>query len=100
MSSDLMAICAEVPIESAELVERKEQMLSALAVNWRFEIGVTRGIGDGWANRMESFWLPVPSVVIDGELNMLINPLHPDFSQMKIVETKPFRFDERMFKLK
>ena len=98
MSGDLMAICAEVPIESAELVERKEQMLSALPVNWRFEIGVTRGIGDGWANRMESLWLPVPSVVIDGEWNMLINPLRPDFLQMKIVETKPFRFDERMFK--
>ena len=98
MSTDLMAICAEVPIESAELVERKEQMLSALPVNWRFESGVTRGIGDAWANRMESLWLPVPSVVIDGEWDVLINPLHPDISKMKIVEMKPFRFDERMFK--
>lgn len=98
MSTDLMAICAEVPIAGTELVKRKDQMLSALPVNWKFENGVTRGIGDEWANRMESLWLPVPSVVIDGEWNMLINPLHSDIAQMKIVETKPFRFDERMFK--
>jgi RES domain-containing protein len=40
----------------------------------------------------------VPSAVIDGEWNILINPEYPDAREIKIVETKPFQFDQRMFK--
>jgi RES domain-containing protein len=42
--------------------------------------------------------MAVPSVVIEVEWNVLINPQHAGFAEMKIVQRRPFRFDERMFK--
>jgi RES domain-containing protein len=40
----------------------------------------------------------VPSVLIEGEWNVLLNPAHPDAKKIRVVEKKPFRFDERMFR--
>jgi RES domain-containing protein len=41
--------------------------------------------------------LKIPSVVTDGDYNYLLNPLHPDFGRIKIVEVKKFAFDGRVF---
>jgi RES domain-containing protein len=47
---------------------------------------------------MRSLVLLVPSVVVEGEWNVVINPLHPDAAGMVIERPHPFQFDERMFK--
>jgi len=98
MSDDLMAICAEVPIDHDKIAAQKKQMLSKLGKEWKFDIPSSQRIGNEWANGLKSLWLPVPSVVIDVEWNILINPLHAAFATMKIVQQRPFGFDERMFK--
>jgi len=100
MSNDLVAICAEVPVSFDAVAERKKKMLSTLSENWKMDIPMTQRIGDEWAQGLESLVLPVPSVVIDGEWNVLVNPSHLDAARIKIVEMKPFRFDERMFKVR
>ncbi|BDD11898.1 hypothetical protein FUAX_43300 (plasmid) [Fulvitalea axinellae] len=41
--------------------------------------------------------LRVPSVVVRGEFNFILNPRHADFGEIKIVETEPFPFDPRYF---
>lgn len=53
-------------------------------------------IGDKWIKSQTSLILKVPSVIIPEEFNYLINPLHKDFHKVKIIETKLFRFDERL----
>jgi RES domain-containing protein len=35
-------------------------------------------------------------VIIPGEHNVLINPLHPDFARLEPTEPVPFRFDPRL----
>lgn len=41
--------------------------------------------------------LKIPSVVTEGDFNYLINPMHPDFRKIRIVEVKQFAFDGRLF---
>jgi RES domain-containing protein len=52
--------------------------------------------GDNWIHRNSSLLLRVPSVIIPGEFNFLVNPNHPDFKNVKIVDIHPFEFDTRI----
>ena len=41
--------------------------------------------------------LKVPSAVVDGDFNILINPRHKDIESVKIVKVAGFGFDKRLF---
>ena len=56
-------------------------------------------MGDEFIKQKESLLLKVPSVVIQEEYNYLANPLHEDFKKIKIIKTKSFWPDERLFKI-
>jgi RES domain-containing protein len=53
--------------------------------------------GGGWAKSATSVILAVPSVIIPGENNYLINPRHPDFPRVRIDPPTDFAFDRRLF---
>ena len=55
-----------------------------------------RETGDAWIAERRSAVLRVPSVLVSGESNYLLNPAHPDFSKVLIGEPTPFRFDRRL----
>ncbi len=55
-------------------------------------------LGSKWAVNNDSLLLRVPSVVAEGEFNILINPNHPEIKLVKIESIKPFSFDERLLK--
>ena len=57
----------------------------------------TQQIGDQFISKEKHLVLKVPSAVIQGEFNYLINPKHKDFSQISIKDTEPFSFDKRLF---
>jgi len=40
--------------------------------------------------------LKVPSAVVEDDYNILLNPLHKDFHKVKVIETMPFEFDQRI----
>ena len=56
----------------------------------------TRELGSHWVAESRSVVLRVPSIVVDGEFNYLVNPRHPDFARLKIGEPQPFSFDPRL----
>ena len=56
----------------------------------------TATIGDAGLTTGESPVLRVPSVVVTGEHNYLINPLHPAYSEIRVTSPQPFRFDPRL----
>jgi RES domain-containing protein len=58
---------------------------------------LTQKIGDKFIADHLYLTLKVPSAVVPGDFNYLINPHHQDFSEVKIVETAAFEFDERLF---
>ncbi len=59
----------------------------------------TRELGSLWIEASRSAVLRVPSIVVDGEFNYLLNPRHPDFARLEIGEPQPFSFDPRLSSL-
>ena len=55
-------------------------------------------VGSAWAAANKSLILKVPSVVVPGDCNILINSLHPDISTVSVKEVKKFDFDSRLIK--
>ena len=58
----------------------------------------TQKLGNAFIAAQEALVLKVPSAIVQDEWNYLINPLHQDFKEVKIVATEPFAFDGRLFK--
>ena len=56
----------------------------------------TQRFGAEWARAGRSMTLRVPSAVVPGEFNYLLNPAHPDFKHVKIGEPESFNFDPRL----
>jgi RES domain-containing protein len=55
-----------------------------------------RAIGDAWVTSQQSVALRVPSVVVPGENNFLLNIAHPDFTKLIIGKPQSYRFDPRL----
>ena len=82
---------AEVP---SELIEKP----ASFPKSWRDypHRKETRIIGSEWAKARRSAVLRVPSAVVPGEFNFLLNPAHPQFARVKIGKPESFSFDPRL----
>jgi RES domain-containing protein len=82
---------AEVP---ADLIERPARFPG----NWRQypHPPTTQAVGAEWARAQRSVGLRVPSAVVPGEFNYLLNPKHPQFPRVKVGRPEPFAFDPRL----
>lgn len=67
-------------------------------VSWRTfpYTPATQAFGAAWAREGRSALLRLPSAIVPGEFNYLLNPGHPDFKAMKIGEPERFSFDPRL----
>jgi RES domain-containing protein len=72
--------------------------LKKLPADWQVEPPPpsTRRIGDLWVREARSAILALPSAIIPGESNFLLNPAHPDFKKISIGRPGPFAFDPRL----
>jgi RES domain-containing protein len=72
--------------------------LNRLAADWRVEPPPpsTKAIGDVWVRDKRSAVLALPSVIIPGELNYLLNPAHPAFKRITIGKPEKFAVDPRL----
>lgn len=99
--TDLVWIAIEAPVDEQWKRRDAKEFISSLPPHWRERDNPdTRMFGDDWIRSNRSAGLVVPSVLIEGEWNVLLNPAHPDAKKIRVVEKKPFRFEERMFKLR
>lgn len=57
----------------------------------------TQAIGDHFIKTNETAVLKVPSAVVQGDFNFLLNPYHKHFKKIKIKAQSPFIFDSRFF---
>ena len=71
---------------------------SELPRHWRSEPPPLeiRSIGDQWVLAGSSVVLQVPSALVPGESNYLLNPEHKDFAQLTFGKPVSFRFDPRL----
>jgi RES domain-containing protein len=56
----------------------------------------TQLFGSAWLREKRSPALRLPSAVVPGEFNYLLNPLHPQFDRVKIGPPEAFAFDPRL----
>ncbi|AWV99141.1 RES family NAD+ phosphorylase [Arcticibacterium luteifluviistationis] len=57
----------------------------------------TQKLGDSFLKKGNYLIMKTPSACVEGDFNYLVNPFHPDFDKVKIIETKKFEFDSRLF---
>ena len=57
-----------------------------------------QAIGDAWIRSGRSLALRVPSAVVEGSHNILINPEHAGFTQLIVESSVPFAFDPRLLR--
>jgi RES domain-containing protein len=96
-SPELLAnyILFEVGIDES-LISRVESF--QLPKNWRVDPPPTnvRAMGDSWLVGGASAVLRVPSALVPGENNFLLNPHHKDFPKLQVGKLLPLRFDPRL----
>jgi RES domain-containing protein len=96
LPNDFVMLTIDIPDAiSVEILD-----LNKLNIDWNvfpctFE---TPLLGDDFIKRNEACVLKVPSAVVKGDFNFLINPYHIDFDKIKITEQTNFPFDKRIFK--
>ncbi len=56
-------------------------------------------IGSQWVRERRSLILRVPSVVVEGDFNILINPAHPGMAGVTIYAIAPYELDKRLLRL-
>ena len=71
---------------------------SSLPKNWGENPVPTsvQRVGDRWLAEAKTAVLRVPSTLVPGEANFLINPQHLDFKRLNISKPISFRFDPRL----
>ncbi len=52
--------------------------------------------GTLWAEEGQTAAVQVPSSIVPEEYNILINPLHPDFPQIQVLDLQPYPLDQRV----
>ena len=86
-----------VAIEIPEGITIQEVNLGDLPDDWDSKPPylTTQIIGDDFVNYNETVILKVPSSIVPQEYNYLINPNHPEASQIKVISTSKMKFDTR-----
>ena len=92
---DYELISLELPDASGIL----EIKTADLPHNWKSfpHPNSTQAFGDSFITSGKHLVLKVPSAVVQGDFNYLINPRHPDSPKVKVISIEPFQFDERLF---
>lgn len=86
----------EVPPELA-LGSIEEADLVKLSAGWKKDVRISRGQALPWFQQLKSPVLRVPSAIMPGVSNFLINPLHADAARISIVRATKHSYDTRLF---
>ncbi|MBN1414661.1 MAG: RES family NAD+ phosphorylase [Bacteroidales bacterium] len=62
---------------------------------WQQKPALTRRLGSDFLKEGKELLLRVPSVIVPGEFNYILNPLHPDAKQCKMT-VSPYKIDDRI----
>lgn len=94
MPLDYMLVTLEVPDNSIA-----ELPATGLPADWRSfpHANSTQLIGDDFVRNGRSLALKVPSAVVPGEFNYLINPRHPGIAAVRVAAVDALDFDKRLF---
>lgn len=89
-------VIIEIEILSNSFTTLKPELLGP---GWNTFAGqsITRRLGDQFIMDQEFLFMRVPSAVVPGEFNVIINPAHPEMNLVQIIDIQSFPFDIRLF---
>jgi len=89
-----------ITIELPDSSTISEMSLAKLPDGWDNNpiLPVSRILGNQFVADRQYLALKVPSVIVQSEFNLLINPNHPDFRSVQLLSIEPFIYDERLIK--
>ncbi|HZM13754.1 MAG TPA: RES family NAD+ phosphorylase [Bacteroidales bacterium] len=92
--ADYELVTIDIPDDSVT-----EAHIRDLPVDWQSfpHSNSTQKFGDRFVHEGKILVLKVPSVVVQGEYNFLINPKHEEAAMVRVVNKEPFLFDKRLF---
>lgn len=95
LPKDYQLIAIEIP----DGIKIREILPNELSADWNSipHSGKTQDLGDFFIRDNEFAVMKVPSAVVQGDSNYLINPKHRDAEKIQILKIEPFIFDQRMF---
>jgi RES domain-containing protein len=96
LPSDYVIIAIHIP----DTLRVNKYPEAKLPENWNqypYSIA-TQKIGNDFIKQGKTAILKIPSAVVEGDYNFLINPFHPAAIKIRIKEIKAFHFDARLFK--
>lgn len=85
-------------VEVPDSVSTMDADIASFPSDWKTNEEYTHALGSKWLTQAPSALLSVPSALIDGGNNYLLNPLHPDAQLCKILEAKLHPLDARLIK--
>jgi RES domain-containing protein len=86
---------------SAEIPDPLILKPDSYPMRWKSRLAVSRAFGDAWLKAKSTPALLVPAIITPGEWNVLINPLHPQFSLTWIAAgPDAYAFDARLLSVK
>jgi hypothetical protein len=96
LPSSFLMIIIQIP-DDIEVIDCNQKKLE---IGWNEfpENTTTQIIGDAFIQKKEYCVMKVPSAVVRGDFNYLLNPYHSDFKRIKITHHENFPFDKRIFK--
>lgn len=88
-------VAFEVHVPEDLVLELRDEDLPA---DWRARpvSAGARAVGDAWLAQRASVALRVPSVLVPQERNLLLDPAHPRFADVRVGPAQAFRFDDRL----
>jgi RES domain-containing protein len=93
---DSVLLTIELPDDCVVTIE--DILGGPLPGNWPFAEAQTRHLGANWLDSGASIALEVPSLVIPRERNLILNPRHARFDEVRMLDVAPFFFDPRIFR--
>lgn len=92
---ELDIITLEIPDDSITTIT-----IDMLPANWTTYPAPTilSEIGENWVNVENTITLKVPSCIIHSAYNLILNCRHKDFSKVKLIDKRNFKFDSRLIK--
>lgn len=83
-------------VEARDNLASRAIDVAAIPPDWATNEQLTRKIGTEWLSKRETALLRVPSAVVPETSNVLLNPLHPDAEQLKVLWHRSFPWDARL----
>jgi RES domain-containing protein len=92
LPADMVVLTIKIPASTLVMDVGKK----ALKPDWENTVNITRSIGTKFLKDRKAAVLRVPTIIVPGEFNYLVNPLHKDVSKFKIINTEDFKLDRRI----